>query len=64
MKTRKIARKIISCLVLINFLSYGIPVYAQDESLSQENSSGLKAESSLYGQRWTGWRRPWPDRPN
>jgi len=44
MKIRKIARKIISCLVLINFLSYGIPVYAQDESLSQENSSGLKAE--------------------
>ena len=43
MKIRKIARKIISCLVLINFLSYGIPVYAQDESLSQENSSGLKA---------------------
>jgi len=32
MKTRKIARKIISCLVLINFLSYGIPLYAQEPS--------------------------------
>jgi len=44
MKITKTVRKIISCLVLINFLSYGIPVYAQDESLSQGNSSGLKAE--------------------
>ncbi len=44
MKLTKTAWKIISCLALINFLSYGIPVYAQDESLSQGNSSGLKAE--------------------
>ena len=44
MKITKTVRKIISCLVLINFLLYGIPVYAQDESLSQGNSSGLTAE--------------------